>query len=149
AQLLGIENTVASDVSADPLEGIDPLAWLESLAARQGANPEELVTGGTLDLPEAPAESATSGEYSMFAASSENADSAMAPESALSWLEELAKEQAEPVVDVPANPEIASIDAGGASDDINEVQAWLFQQARNLEITRDALEQADLASDEV
>ena len=30
---------------------MDPLAWLESLAKRQGANPDELVTGGTLELP--------------------------------------------------------------------------------------------------
>ncbi|MCC7207660.1 MAG: hypothetical protein IT323_10150, partial [Anaerolineae bacterium] len=38
----------------DPLGGMDPMAWLESLARRQGANPDELVTGGNLDLPPAP-----------------------------------------------------------------------------------------------
>src|SRR5438874_11290902 len=35
----------------DPLGGIDPMAWLESLAARQGAKPEELTTAADLDIP--------------------------------------------------------------------------------------------------
>src|SRR5258708_30453899 len=35
----------------DPLGGIDPMAWLESLAARQGANPDELTTAADLDIP--------------------------------------------------------------------------------------------------
>src|SRR5579885_2067282 len=35
----------------DPLGGMDPMAWLESLAARQGANPDELVTAANLDIP--------------------------------------------------------------------------------------------------
>src|SRR5215467_7110028 len=38
----------------DPLGGMDPMAWLESLAARQGANPEELTTAANLDIPELP-----------------------------------------------------------------------------------------------
>ena len=40
----------------DPLGGMDPMAWLESLAARQGAKPEELVTAANLDIPLPPAE---------------------------------------------------------------------------------------------
>src|SRR5438552_14846780 len=39
----------------DPLGGMDPLAWLESLAARQGANRDELITAANLDIPEPPA----------------------------------------------------------------------------------------------
>src|SRR5215470_17294521 len=35
----------------DPLGGMDPMAWLESLAARQGAKPEELTTAADLDIP--------------------------------------------------------------------------------------------------
>src|SRR6266852_886761 len=35
----------------DPLGGIDPMAWLESLAARQGAKPEELTTAANLEIP--------------------------------------------------------------------------------------------------
>src|SRR5579859_2024362 len=35
----------------DPLGGIDPMAWLESLAARQGAKPEELTTAANLAIP--------------------------------------------------------------------------------------------------
>src|SRR5258706_303640 len=41
----------------DPLGGMDPMAWLESLAARQGANPDELVTAANLDIPMPPADS--------------------------------------------------------------------------------------------
>src|SRR5437763_17112668 len=40
----------------DPLGGMDPMAWLESLAARQGAKPEELVTAANLDIPVLPAD---------------------------------------------------------------------------------------------
>src|SRR5260221_4178960 len=40
----------------DPLGGMDPMAWLESLAARQGANPDELTTAHNLDIPEMPAD---------------------------------------------------------------------------------------------
>jgi hypothetical protein len=40
----------------DPLSGaVDPLAWLESLARRQGAKSEELITAANLDIPEADA----------------------------------------------------------------------------------------------
>src|SRR5258708_7163939 len=40
----------------DPLGGMDPMAWLESLAARQGANPDELTTEANLDIEEPPAD---------------------------------------------------------------------------------------------
>src|SRR5437762_13724598 len=39
----------------NPLGGMDPMAWLESLARRQGANPDELVTSANLDIPTPPA----------------------------------------------------------------------------------------------
>jgi hypothetical protein len=42
---------VASD---DPFSGLDPMAWLEALAKRQGADPAELVTGGTAEVPPPP-----------------------------------------------------------------------------------------------
>ncbi len=148
-QLLGLEPAPVADVTDDLLGGMDPLAWLESLAARQGANPEELVTGGTLNVPETPpVESATgTAEYSPFAAA-EAPGGAMAPESALSWLEELAKEQTGSMPAVPAE-ESSPSEAGGASKDIAEVQAWLFEQARNLEMTREALEAEDAQSGEL
>src|SRR5579864_860505 len=38
----------------DPLGGLDPLAWLESLAKRQGANPDELTTAANIDVPMPP-----------------------------------------------------------------------------------------------
>src|SRR2546423_1292900 len=40
----------------DPLGGMDPMAWLESLAARQGANPEELTTGANWNIRVLPAD---------------------------------------------------------------------------------------------
>lgn len=36
----------------DPLGGMDPLKWLESLAKRQGANPEEFVTSADYEVAE-------------------------------------------------------------------------------------------------
>jgi tetratricopeptide (TPR) repeat protein len=150
AQLLGIEPAPVADATDDLLGGMDPLAWLESLAARQGANPEELVTGGTLNVPETPPVEGATGtaEYSPFAAAAEAPGGAMAPESALSWLEELAKEQTGSMPAVPAEESPPS-EAGGASKDIAEVQAWLFEQARNLEMTREALEAEEAQSGEL
>src|SRR5579859_1167610 len=43
-----------NEIEDDPLGGMDPMAWLESLAARQGANPDELTTAHDLDIPELP-----------------------------------------------------------------------------------------------
>ncbi len=152
AELLGVGTTAGgSAITDDPLGGMDPLAWLESLAKRQGANPEELVTGGMLELPPSPEQQPTA-DYSPFAAT-DVSGAAMAPESALSWLEELAKEQAAPVEDitgvsfeasaVETAAEVTPRDAGGASSDIAEVQAWLDAQARDLELTREALEREE------
>src|SRR5215471_15580527 len=45
----------------DPLGGMDPMAWLESLAARQGAKPEELTTAANLDIPVPPADAKVEG----------------------------------------------------------------------------------------
>src|SRR5579859_5683866 len=42
--------------ASDPFGGLDPMAWLESLAKRQGANPEELTTAADLDVPLPPAD---------------------------------------------------------------------------------------------
>ncbi|MBI5928993.1 MAG: hypothetical protein HY862_06775 [Chloroflexi bacterium] len=36
----------------DPLGGMDPMAWLESLAARQGANPNEFMTAANYEIAE-------------------------------------------------------------------------------------------------
>src|SRR5258708_37667268 len=48
---------VASTASADdPLGGMDPMEWLESLAARQGASADELTTEANFDIEELPAD---------------------------------------------------------------------------------------------
>src|SRR5215470_11163176 len=54
----GDANTTNDD---DPLGGMDPMAWLESLAARQGAKPEELTTAADLDIPMPPADAKVEG----------------------------------------------------------------------------------------
>jgi hypothetical protein len=57
---------------------IDPMAWLESLAARQGANPEEFTTSADLQIDEVDPDSAVIDEpgytpYSVFGTSSAEA----------------------------------------------------------------------------
>src|SRR5258708_26611343 len=75
----------------DPLGGMDPMAWLESLAARKGANPDELTTEANLEIEEPPADTVvdepgyTPGYdvgKSSFAAQSESAKVAPEPEPA-------------------------------------------------------------------
>jgi hypothetical protein len=68
----------------------------------------------------------------------------MEPESALNWLEELAAEQGAAATALTRDSgasEVQPAEAGGMSNDINEVQAWLEAQARNLEQTRQELEE--------
>ncbi len=210
---------VASTASADdPLGGMDPMEWLESLAARQGASADELTTEANFDIAEPPADTFIDEpgyvDYDPFGgsgvarpaepaasapepeaqpaasmegdtlswledmAAQQNADaesligeitpepeaaptqnyaadapfpsitpaeSSAEPESALSWLEDLAKGQTGMLdaMTLDSSPQPASINEGGMSDDINEVQAWLESQARNLEQTRVELDEQD------
>lgn len=48
--------TAADSPEDDVLGGADPMTWLETLARRQGAKPEELTTEADLDIPELPAD---------------------------------------------------------------------------------------------
>lgn len=48
------ESELAPTAEDDLLGGIDPMLWLESLAARQGARAEELTTSANLEIPEVP-----------------------------------------------------------------------------------------------
>lgn len=86
----------------DPLGGVDPMAWLESLARRQGADPAELVTGGTLDLPPENADDtipitpvASSATTSPIGGIGTDDDLSAMLDGAdpMSWLESLAKRQ--------------------------------------------------------
>jgi hypothetical protein len=60
----------ASAADDDPFGGLDPMAWLEALAKRQGADPAELVTGGTASVPPPPTTAIPQGpgytDYSAF-----------------------------------------------------------------------------------
>jgi hypothetical protein len=50
-----------TEVSDDPLGGMDPMAWLESLAKRQGANADELTTAADLEIPVPSSDQAVTG----------------------------------------------------------------------------------------
>lgn len=55
----GIEAEIQSAAAwseEDVLGGADPMTWLETLARRQGANPDELTTEADLEIPELPAD---------------------------------------------------------------------------------------------
>ncbi|MCC7210202.1 MAG: hypothetical protein IT323_23070, partial [Anaerolineae bacterium] len=184
--------------------GEDPLRWLESLAARQGASRDELVTSADLEIPvpaaDAPVDGPGYSELDVFSvtapgrapgeipegvatpdamsdadalawlesltgasqidlsmldlppagAAPDVTDQTMTAESALSWLESLAHET--PAPSAPSMPAASSAPepalagepgdrmAGGMSDDVDEVRAWLEAQARELEQTREQLE---------
>ncbi len=124
--LLGI---TTSAPEANPLSEMDPLTWLESLAAPQAAS---------------------GSDFSMFATPTPETSEAMEAASALSWLEQLAREAqslpaAEPGAEASAVPEISAEEAawadttlrpaeeaGGMSDDMAEIQHWLAAQADSL-----------------
>ncbi len=152
----------AAPSSVDPLSGqVDPLAWLESLARRQGARAEELITAADLDIPE-PVDAVIDEpgyvDYSPFAeavpereereAAAEAAPQAVVPEEVgevpsagdtLAWLEGLAAEQgAMPQPLAGADPlaglsdeEIERLAAEGRLSR-KQQQAWLDRQAESL-----------------
>ena len=134
---------IMSEPVNDPLGGMDPMTWLENLAAGQGPDIDALISSTN-----AAQETANEAdiESSFFAAPTQPSGAAMEPESALSWLEDLSKGQPEPQPNFAAESPVD--EAGGMSNDINEVQAWLEAQARNLEQTRVDLE-SDSDSDEL
>jgi hypothetical protein len=93
------------------LSGADPMRWLESLAKRQGAKPEEFLTQADLDIPELPEDTVIDEpgyvEYSPFSILPPDqeiempeegqlvAEGAAGPEAedeVFSWLEDLATE---------------------------------------------------------
>ncbi|HVO44661.1 MAG TPA: hypothetical protein VMT34_18670 [Aggregatilineales bacterium] len=190
------EASVEPEIPAEPvgvgsgddlISSVDALAWLETLAINQGANPEEMVTApesqaqppSEVETPAPPeavmseAEAAdllgigsageagpnsdplawledlaaspdeamfsTSIDFRAFEADTLTDQETMAPESALSWLEELAATEGKQLPTPAAEPAPESR-TGPMSDDINEVQRWLEQQARSLELTRQQLE---------
>ncbi len=109
----------------DPLAaGVDPMAWLESLAKRQGVKDEELTTAANLRIPSPQAEEEPQ------PASFDSPPPAQVPREETSdpaaWLESLAAEG------VPASAETP--EAGGMSDE--DIQQAL---ARGVEIPRDEM----------
>ncbi len=139
--------------SEDALGGADPMAWLESLAAKQGAPLEELPTMRAEAAPSTPPESvplsdesdpmawlASFGDPTPYDSVSDFASpstdqftiESMTPDAALSWLDSLSAE-VEAASPPPSAPEgISPIEAGGLSNDPQEVQAWLTSQLGSL-----------------
>jgi hypothetical protein len=104
----------------DVLSGADPMRWLESLAKRRGAKPEELLTQADLEIPELPEDTVIDEpgyvEYSPFSIlppdqdievpeiqeSAEGTADFEAADEALSWLEDLAAEPDEDLSEILA-----------------------------------------------
>ncbi len=124
------DNNGPDDVQ-NAIGDVDPIKWLESLAARQGANPEEFITAADLDVPEVGADAAVDepgySSYDPYGApgavaakppASPPQDSAASSADSgdvdpLAWLESLARRQgANPEEFVTqANLEIEEVDA--------------------------------------
>src|SRR5258705_636200 len=114
ADLLGLESFPASSESAsDPLGGMDPLSWLESLAAQQAEGFDDYLGADNAVDREAPTERDI--DFSLFTS----------------------PVQPSATADQGDTRDLAYEEAGGMSNDISEVQAWLESQARNLEQTRE------------
>src|SRR2546430_639272 len=77
----------------DPLGGMDPMAWLESLAARQGAKAEELTTAANLDIPLPPADTVMAPPPNPGDAKNANDDDPLGGMDPMEWLESLAARQ--------------------------------------------------------
>jgi hypothetical protein len=87
----------ASTEDFDPLSGdVDPLKWLESLAQKQGVNPEELITGGGMDIPDVdPATAKDTGPgYAGYNVDNEGSSRAVATPNPNDWLNDLAGDSA-------------------------------------------------------
>ncbi|MCD4685464.1 MAG: hypothetical protein K8S97_05975, partial [Anaerolineae bacterium] len=118
APVMAVDDTdFAAEVEAEAeemLEGAEPMEWLETLARRQGANDEELLTPAEVDVPEIPADTVVDEpgyvEYDplsilppdQVAEEEAELDAIMAfddDDEGLSWLEDLAAEPDEDVAD--------------------------------------------------
>lgn len=174
AALLGLESTDLRPVEAeleaaeaeptpvtDPLAaGVDPLAWLESLARRQGAPSEELITAADLEVPAVPAGAVTDEpgyvDYSPFSALTDRAEeeeetfpaeiAAAEPlpsgDDTLAWLEGLAaaQETAAPAASDPlaglSDDQIERMAAAGELS-VEQMEAWLRRQVDSLARARE------------
>lgn len=144
-------------VGGDPLDGtVDPLAWLESLAKRQGAKSEELITPADLAVPEADANAVIDEPgyvpYSPFGPGAEEPAAAAPPPprkpkpepvvekapsggDTLAWLEDLAAEQgAAP----PSEPAIIEAMTAGPLAGLSDVE--IEQRAAAGELSAEQME---------
>jgi hypothetical protein len=105
-----------------PGDDVDPMKWLESLAARQGANPEEFITSADMDVPEADPNAVIDEpgyvDYDPFGSSKREKP---AREAHLEPAPEPAPPQQEPATVAPA--------AMSADDDVDPL-AWLESLAK-------------------
>lgn len=132
-------------------QNVDPMEWLETLAARQGANPEELTTNARINIPKADESEVEQPEYEPFSFDTPPTRRSPEPVDTADWLNSLAGSEgysesgvlATQVPDeVPAPPEAAAEDdlsleaigdaiaAGTVTRD--QMQYFLEQQADQL-----------------
>ena len=138
AALLGLDVS-SRPIEANPLNEMDPLAWLESLASSQSSSPTD---------------------FSAFEKPSMETSEAMEAASALSWLEQLASEnqnmpliqsadesslwaETTPIADSVDSINERADETGGLSNDANELQSWLNRQAGSLASIHDGDELYD------
>ncbi len=101
AEVVGVADSQSEEIE-ELLGGAESLEWMESLAKRQGASEEELITAADVDVPEVPEDTVVDEPgYTPYSAldilppDAPEKASAAASESAgedLSWLEDLAAE---------------------------------------------------------
>ncbi len=123
-----VEEAAPASSEEDPLGGMDPMRWLESLAKRQGAKTEELVTSADLDIPELPTDTVIDEPgyvaFSAFdtpASDREEPARVQRPPEPLAMPEELPEE----LEGAPAVPEFEALD---------ESLSWLEDLAGETEI---------------
>lgn len=127
ADITEIDSQIVAEVPDDPDEA---MAWLEQLAARQGAPLEELPSVPKADLLE---ETKPATEDVMAEGAPEDLDDAMV------WLEQLAADQGAPIDELPSLSEVSNEDAAtvmaataeadASNESIDDAMAWLDELA--------------------
>ncbi len=115
------EPTAASD--DEPLgAGVDSMEWLESLARRQGVKDEELLTGGNMQIPDAPDEGDDkTTQYEAYDVDEEGTGEPVAEQNTEDWLSGLAQGDDTPTESPPDW-------LGGLDDDTTELEYELDEE---------------------
>jgi hypothetical protein len=121
---------VASD---DPFGGMDPMAWLESLAKRQGANLDELTTSADLDIPTPDADTKVTGPGYTPGYDTGSKKAAEPAKSAPEPIKVTPPPPPPPVAAAPAPTPAASDDPFGGMDPMAWLESLAKRQGANLD----------------